>query len=247
MGELSKINACAKRPIDIWTNYLYYPMSIAFVYLIRKTPLSPNGVTVLSLVTCLAGCAGFFLGTRTDEIAGLIVTQIAYVFDCADGQLARYRQQFSSIGGWLDQVADRVKEFAIYFSLAYGYVRNHPGDTSAWQWATLAVFALYLLEYFGQIRLKSADSASQVGARGRDADQAGALLAEQASQFARLQRWRSFIPFRGFIIGEQYFAMLVFLMFGLRLQLLMFVSVLGLTMCVYRPIVQLYKFQKRLA
>jgi sialic acid synthase SpsE len=42
----------------------------------------------------------------------------SFVFDCVDGQLARYPQNFSSFGGWLDMMADRGKEFTIYAGLA---------------------------------------------------------------------------------------------------------------------------------
>ncbi|MCL6444357.1 MAG: CDP-alcohol phosphatidyltransferase family protein, partial [Alicyclobacillus sp.] len=146
MTELQKINACAKRPIDIWTNYLYYPLSIRLVYLLRNARwVSPNGITVFSLLLALCGC-GFYLNGGLHHIwLGLFLVQVSYVFDCADGQMARYRQQFSPFGGWIDQVADRIKEFAVYFSLACGYTRLHPGDTSIWKWAMVALFALYLL------------------------------------------------------------------------------------------------------
>ncbi|AEJ43454.1 CDP-alcohol phosphatidyltransferase family protein [Alicyclobacillus acidocaldarius] len=236
MSELQRIDACAKRPIDIWTNYLFYPLSIRLVYLLRNTPVTPNQITLFSLFLCLLGCVGFSTGIRGDVIAGLVLVEISYVFDCADGQLARYRQQFSAIGGWLDQVADRIKEFAIYFSLAYGYTRWHPSATALWAWAMTALFALYLLEYYGQIRFKP-----------RETPSAGADTALGESRFRRAQRWRSLIPFRGFIIGEQYFALLVFVAFNAIAAFFHFVAVLGLVMCVYRPAVQLYKWSRGIA
>lgn len=234
MSELKRIDACAKRPIDIWTNYLFYPLSIRLVYLLRNTPVTPNQITLFSLFLCLIGCVGFSTGIRGDVIAGLVLVEISYVFDCADGQLARYRQQFSAIGGWLDQVADRIKEFAIYFSLAYGYSRWHPGAVSVWEWAVTALFALYLLEYYGQIRFKPRELAAA----------AVSPTGAEDGAFRRAQRWRSFIPFRGFIIGEQYFALLVFVALGAIVPFFHFVAILGLVMCVYRPAVQLYKWSR---
>ncbi|WP_206885229.1 CDP-alcohol phosphatidyltransferase family protein [Alicyclobacillus mali (ex Roth et al. 2021)] len=236
MSELKRIDSCAKRPIDIWTNYIFYPLSIRLVYLLRNTAVTPNQITLFSLFLCLLGCAGFSTGIRGDVIIGLVLIEISYVFDCADGQLARYRQQFSAIGGWLDQVADRIKEFAIYFSLAYGYTRWHPNQTGVWAWAMVSLFALYLLEYYGQIRFKP-----------REVAPASSEAGQGDSTFRRAQRWRSFIPFRGFIIGEQYFALLVFVAFNAIAAFFHFVAILGLVMCAYRPAVQLYKWSRGIA
>jgi archaetidylinositol phosphate synthase len=150
MTEYEKIYHSAKRPVDLWTNYLYYNFSMRFVWLIRKTKITPNQLTILSLIVATIGCFGFALGTRKMVIAGLVLVQISYVIDCADGQQARYKQQFSAFGGWLDQMSDRTKEFLVYFSLAYGYTRLHAG-ASIWAFAMTGLFALYLLEYYGQI------------------------------------------------------------------------------------------------
>jgi archaetidylinositol phosphate synthase len=237
MSELKQINACAKRPIDIWTNYLYYPLSIRLVYLIRNTRVTPNGLTLFSLLLALIGCSLFSIGDRTSVWMGLILVQVSYVVDCADGQLARYKKMFSPIGGWLDQVADRIKEFAVYFSLAYGYTRVHPDRMDIWVWAMVALFALYMLEYLGQVdflrKLASAQpAANAVGS------------SEKQDTFSRMQKWRSYIPFRSFIIGEQYFTMLVFIAFYAIAPFFVFVSVLGLLMVVYRIAVNLYKYQR---
>lgn len=239
MTELQKINACAKRPIDIWTNFLYYPLSIRLVYLIRQTRISPNALTISSLIIALCGCIGFATGGRAWELWGLLAVQISYVVDCADGQLARYKKQFSPVGGWIDQVADRIKEFSIYLSLVVGYTTDHGSHESVWVYAMTAIFALYLLEYYGQIKMGKMIEAS--------APTATATTQPRADQFARAQRFRAFVPFRGFLIGEQYFALLVFLVFDAIKPLFIFVTILGLCMCIYRPVVQYIKLNRNLA
>jgi archaetidylinositol phosphate synthase len=262
MSELARIDACAKRPIDIWTNYLYYPLSIRLVYMVRHWRwVTPNTLTLFALALCLLGCVGFASGERATLWWGLLAVQLSYVLDCADGQLARYRQQFSSIGGWLDQVADRVKEFAIYFSLADGYTHYHPGS-DAWMWAMTSLFALYLLEYCGQIvmfRKPSSKEALPTVAHSRVHSDTDVSVGESSSAqrdsarrewtsadsgwFMRLRRWRTYIPFRAFIIGEQYFALLVFLLLDAVHAFLIFTALLGLAMCVYRPAVEYFKFR----
>lgn len=246
MSEFAKIDACAKRPTDIWTNYLYYTFSLRLVYLIRNTRITPNMLTLSSLILVLLGCIGFATGERTYVVSGLIVIQISYVLDCADGQLARYKQQFSPLGGWLDQTADRIKEFVILFSLASGYTRFHPGDTTLWKWAVVALFALYLLEYFEQIemvRVKGKSSERKVTANGVPLEE-DMVARASADTFRQLQRWRAFIPFRGFIIGEQYFVMLVFIACNAIYGFYVFVTVLGLLMAVYRPLLGFIKYRR---
>jgi archaetidylinositol phosphate synthase len=238
MSELKKVDACAKRPIDIWTNYLYYPLSIRLVYAIRNTNITPNALTLSSLALALIGCALFAFGDRAHVWTGLLFVQLSYVVDCADGQLARYKQLYSTLGGWMDQTADRIKEFAVYFALAYGYSRANPGPTDIWMWAMVALFALYMLEYLGQIDfLRKLSDAAPATTPVQSAD-------AEADKFSRLQQLRAYIPFRSFIIGEQYFTMLVFLVFYAIHALFVFVSVLGLLMVVYRIAVSLYKFRR---
>lgn len=238
MTELQKIDACAKRPIDIWTNFLYYPLSIRLVYLIRNTRISPNALTISSLIIALCGCVLFGTGHRTDFWWGLVLVQVSYVVDCADGQLARYKQQFSPVGGWIDQVADRIKEFAIYLSLAIGYERLHPYRQEIWVLTLAALFVLYLLEYYGQIRM-----GKPVRETVSD-EHTSTIPVEDHRSFEKAQRLRALIPFRGFLIGEQYFAMLVFLLFHAIVPLFLFVIIVGGLMCVYRPSVQYFKLRK---
>lgn len=246
MSELAKINSCAKRPIDIWTNYLYYPLSIRLVYLIRNTKITPNAVTVSSLILALLGCVLFAFGDRAHVWTGLLLVQVSYVIDCADGQLARYKQQFSPIGGWLDQVADRIKEFAVYFSLAYGYTLVHANSGRIWLWAMVALFALYMLEYLGQIDfLRKLTSAKAPSAAKSDDTVPSEPTAKDS--FSALKSIRAYVPFRSFIIGEQYFTMLVFVALYAIYGFFIFVAVLGLLMVVYRIAVSLYKYRRMLA
>ncbi|KPV43349.1 CDP-alcohol phosphatidyltransferase [Alicyclobacillus ferrooxydans] len=248
-SEFQKINSCAKRPTDIWTNYLYYTFSLRLVYLIRKTRITPNILTLTALVLVLIGSGLFAVGVRSDVIWGLVLIQISYVFDCADGQLARYKKQYSPIGGWLDQTADRIKEFVVYFSLAYGYTRFHPRNTHIWMWAMVALFGLFLLEYFGQIDMFRGDQFKRVVPEHGSANMApeGSDIPDTGDTFSRVRRLRSFIPFRSFIIGEQYFAMLVFIAFDAVYPFLVFVSIVSVVMAFYRPVIDYIKYRRRLA
>ena len=46
------------------------------------------------------------------------------MFDCVDGQLARYTRPFSKLGAWLDSIFDRTKEYVVFAGLAIGASRT---------------------------------------------------------------------------------------------------------------------------
>jgi hypothetical protein len=64
--------------------------------------------------------AAFATGERAGLIAGAVLLQVAFTFDCVDGQLARYTRTFSKLGAWLDSVFDRAKEYLVFAGLAIG-------------------------------------------------------------------------------------------------------------------------------
>jgi phosphatidylglycerophosphate synthase len=86
--------------------------------------MSPNTVTVLSLLVAVAGALVAATGTRAGYIGAAVALYLSFVLDCTDGQLARYALKFSRIGSWLDATFDRAKEYAVYAGLAFGSARN---------------------------------------------------------------------------------------------------------------------------
>lgn len=82
--------------------------------------LTPNQVTVFSLCVGIAAAASFATGERTGYVVGAVLLYLAFVFDCVDGQLARYTRAFSKFGAWLDSVFDRSKEYVAFAGLAIG-------------------------------------------------------------------------------------------------------------------------------
>ena len=82
--------------------------------------LSPNLITVVSLVVGI-GAAGFFAaGYPVPVIIGAVLLQLSLVIDCVDGEVARATRKFSALGAWLDASTDRVKEYLAYAGLAAG-------------------------------------------------------------------------------------------------------------------------------
>lgn len=79
-------------------------------------PLSPNKITVLSVLSAIAGFALFYLGNYWYGFAAFV---LAFVLDAVDGAVARARGETSKIGGFLDGVSDRLVEFFLLLSLLF--------------------------------------------------------------------------------------------------------------------------------
>jgi phosphatidylglycerophosphate synthase len=113
----------------------YTPWIVRFF---ARHGVSPNAVTWLSVVIALAAAAGFATGTKAGLVAGAVGFYVSFIFDCCDGQLARFTGRYSRYGGWLDMMADRFKEYTAFAALAIGGVRMH--EAGVWALALAAVF-----------------------------------------------------------------------------------------------------------
>jgi phosphatidylglycerophosphate synthase len=110
MGLLADYRASLKpldveEPVDV---FVHRPVGFVFARLAMPTPVTPNQITVLSMVLGL--CAGASMIARFPHhgvVAGACLL-LSAGFDCADGMLARMRRSFSEIGRMLDGVADLV-------------------------------------------------------------------------------------------------------------------------------------------
>ena len=86
--------------------------------------ITPTQVTAASSVLALVAAALCATGASSAYVAAALVLQASFVLDCVDGQLARYSLLFSRHGSWLDSMADRTKEYAVFAGLAVGSARD---------------------------------------------------------------------------------------------------------------------------
>jgi hypothetical protein len=81
---------------------------------------TPNQVTVLALCIGIAAGTAFATGERAGYIVGAVLLYLSFVFDCVDGQLARYTRRYSKFGAYIDSVFDRTKEYVAFAGLGIG-------------------------------------------------------------------------------------------------------------------------------
>lgn len=100
--------------------------------------LTPNAVTVLSAALSATGLVVMLIAGPSWWSALLTAALLAagYVFDSADGQVARLTGASSAAGEWLDHVVDAIRTPAIHLTVAVAVVLHRPDLT----W--LAIIAL---------------------------------------------------------------------------------------------------------
>lgn len=75
--------------------------------------ITPNQLSVLSLLVGLLAAWCFWWGTATAALAGLLVYVVAVVLDHADGEVARLTLTESRVGEWLDILVDTIVHAAL--------------------------------------------------------------------------------------------------------------------------------------
>ncbi len=124
-----------EEPIDVW---VHRPIAYLLARAAFHTPVSPNAITLCSMLLGIAALVYILLGQLV--LAGTLVF-LSAVFDCADGQLARMRGTSSAFGRALDGSVDAVVTAATVGGGMYILWQKY-GDSLPVGIATLALCAL---------------------------------------------------------------------------------------------------------
>ncbi|MEV0617110.1 CDP-alcohol phosphatidyltransferase family protein [Nonomuraea sp. NPDC050404] len=114
--------------VSSWTRHLIKPAV--------RLKLTPNTVTGISAGLALLAAVWFSAGTPVGRLSGAVLLYLSFALDCLDGQIARYTRTFSPLGAWADGMSDRLKEYAVYVGLAFGF-----GGPDIWHLAVAAMIA----------------------------------------------------------------------------------------------------------
>lgn len=100
-----------------FTRHVSYPIT----RLLLPTGVTPNQVTLASTVVFLAGAAAQLdQSRRWVPITGAAVMWLGLVLDTVDGEIARFRKQFSVKGGYVDMVSHRIINVTLFASAGIG-------------------------------------------------------------------------------------------------------------------------------
>jgi phosphatidylglycerophosphate synthase len=128
VGAIAEIYSKTRKVPDLfWNTYVCRPPAAAVVWALSNTRITPNQVTLsafalaavsAALIVTLPGHLGLFVA--------IVVFELSYVLDCADGMLARLRNVQSTPGHLLDFLMDEIKAFLILGAVAVRlYLEQH--------------------------------------------------------------------------------------------------------------------------
>jgi phosphatidylglycerophosphate synthase len=131
-------------------------------------------------------------------LAAVLLIQLQILLDCTDGELARWREQRSTVGVFLDRFAHYVTEAALPIGLG---IRADGGWDSLGGWTSLGLLVSVL------VLLKMSESALVTVARAESgqgmAGDSRAVAAPRGGTLRRVRRAVGLVPFfRAFVAME---------------------------------------------
>ncbi|MEV4356863.1 MULTISPECIES: CDP-alcohol phosphatidyltransferase family protein [unclassified Nonomuraea] len=126
--DRARLNNAVKGADGFFTTYFVSTYSRFIARWAARRGLTPNQVTLISITLGVAAAACFATGDRPWMVLGGVLIYFAFVFDCVDGQVARYARKFGVLGAWLDATFDRFKEYVVFAGLAVGWVVSGNSD-----------------------------------------------------------------------------------------------------------------------
>lgn len=151
-SSIAELRAVAQPPevrlranAEHWTASLYLrQISPYLTWVFLRTPITANGVTGIMILVGWATAAALLIPGVPGALLALLLGQLQMLVDCCDGEVARWRNERSPAGVFLDKVGHYTTEALIPIVLgirAAGWPLEFPDDF-AW---TTAGFALALV------------------------------------------------------------------------------------------------------
>ncbi len=196
-----------EEPIDLW---LHRTLGYVIARLSLPTPVTPNQLTVLSIVMAIASSICLVVPFPYHFLVSAGCLVMSAVLDCSDGMLARMRRSSSELGRMLDGAADTVSLLATIGAnawLIYGLHR------SPWWQAALAMGGTALTVYTSQLHTLTYDHYKNVWCRltiegsreGEDLERAVFRFAEARRHGVGLVRHLAFRLYLGYLTSQRSF------------------------------------------
>lgn len=151
----------AKRPKNLFP--LIRHISTRLTPILARTYLTPNMITLLSLVLGLAAGGLFATGQYEHGIWGAVFLTGNYVLDNCDGEIARLKNLGSDFGDRFDSFVDWIVHLAFFAGLGYGCAQRTDSDI----WLVLGLIGAlggtinYTVGFWLKARMTGTNSAPQ--------------------------------------------------------------------------------------
>lgn len=184
------------KPLDApICRYFYRPLARPLTILFLRTPLTPNAISVISILMSLAGC---FIAASPDPMThvwGLVLLLGGGIVDANDGEVARLRLESSKTGAWLDAMGDDMARIALLLGMG-AHVAHLQPTWPVWPITiasvAMTVTSLVLIYWYCIYVINSTNNqdytkALQIGpgVRAEEKRSIGAWIADMAAQIVR--------------------------------------------------------------
>ena len=117
---------------DTWLDRrIHRPLAEAAAAVLSKTPVTPDQVTVCTVVPAVLSASFFAVGSFSSALIGVFFFYLWSVADHVDGSLARRKQLFSKYGRLLDDSFDNLASTLVFLGIFLGFIRLwNAGDRS---------------------------------------------------------------------------------------------------------------------
>ncbi len=114
------VSVTGRSNAEHWVADLYLRrVSPYLTRLLLKTPITANGVTYLMIITGVSISLALQISGITGLLLAFLLSQLQMLWDCCDGEIARWREMQSPKGVFLDRVGHYLTESFIPIALAY--------------------------------------------------------------------------------------------------------------------------------
>lgn len=112
------VSVTGRSNAEHWVADLYLrKISPYLTRLLLATPITANGVTYLMILTGVSISGALLIPGYQGILLALFLSQLQMLWDCCDGEIARWKKQFSPAGIFLDKLGHYLTEGAIAFVL----------------------------------------------------------------------------------------------------------------------------------
>ncbi|MCM1153449.1 MAG: CDP-alcohol phosphatidyltransferase family protein [Muribaculum sp.] len=123
MGKLQELKQEYKKTLksedteETFDLIFYRPIGFVWAVIARKLGISPNAITIASIILGIGAGICFYFNDFWINLGGMLLLMWADSFDSADGQLARMTHRYSRIGRILDGLSGDIWFVTIYAAI----------------------------------------------------------------------------------------------------------------------------------
>lgn len=110
----------------------FRPIAFVFVKIVYPTNLTPNQITILSMIFGILAGVSISFGTIEHLAIGGGLFAVSCILDCADGQLARLKKNGTQVGRLLDGIVDYISTISIFLGMGFGFAAAFDSQLIWW-------------------------------------------------------------------------------------------------------------------